>query len=171
MRVLLPQPLPLGRCLPPSAIRLLLVNTVASARTPSGALMHPFQWCNGERSFSASAQPSCCVGGEARRLGTLLAPFFCPRDRNGVRFSIGAIRFLFVNACCCQTNLLKKSNSERARQMELLSRRAEKNTCKSFLFDSSFRYEISHQSFSLMYCSVMWPTGLLKKQTKQHKNK
>lgn len=29
----------------------LLVNTVAAARTPSGALMHPFQWCNGERSF------------------------------------------------------------------------------------------------------------------------
>ena len=49
--------LPIGRRLPLPGIHLL-VNRVASARTPSGALMHPFQWCNGERSFSASAEPS-----------------------------------------------------------------------------------------------------------------
>lgn len=27
-------------------------NRIPPARTPSGALMHPFQWCNGEQSFS-----------------------------------------------------------------------------------------------------------------------
>lgn len=44
--------LPIGRFLLRLTRICLLVNTGASARTPSGALMHPFQWCNGERSFS-----------------------------------------------------------------------------------------------------------------------
>lgn len=37
----------------------LLVNTnrIPSARTPSGALMHPFQWCNGEQSFYVFVRP------------------------------------------------------------------------------------------------------------------
>lgn len=37
----------------------LLVNTnrIPPARTPSGALMHPFQWCNGEQSFYFIVRP------------------------------------------------------------------------------------------------------------------